>query len=203
MLQDPSVSPRSGALCAEHSDRAAAIICARCGSYACELCLRRGFDRGDYCFRCVPASAPLAEPGSRLAAALIDQFAISLPMFVLTIVGGIASSSEGGGGLALFFTLAGVMGTLAVLCYQLYLLVTTGQSLGKRTMGIKVVRLDGSPVDLGRLIFLRNVVPWFIGTVTCNLFSLADPLFVFAADRRCLHDHIADTQVIKVEEHTG
>ncbi|QRN95573.1 RDD family protein [Archangium violaceum] len=204
MLQpDPSVSPLSGALCAEHADRPAAIICTRCGSYACELCLRGGFDRRDYCFRCAPVSAPLAEPGTRLVAALIDQFSISLPVFVLAFIGGIVGNAEGGEWRALFFTLMGLMGSLGVLVYQLYLLVTKGQSLGKRTMGIKVVRTDDSPVDLGRLIFLRNVVPGFIGTATCNLFSLADPLFIFTADRRCLHDHIADTKVIQVNEHTG
>ncbi len=204
MLQPaPSVPPLSGALCAEHADRPAAIICARCGSYACELCLREGFDRRDYCFRCVPAAAPLADPGTRLVAVLMDQFAMLIPFFLMGFVGGIVGSAEGAEWTALGFTVLGSLGSFGVLGYQLYLLVTTGQSLGKRTMGIKVVRTDGSPVDLGRLIFLRNVVPWFAGVVSCNLFSLADPLFIFTADRRCLHDHIADTQVVKVNEHTG
>ena len=33
-----------------------------------------------------------------------------------------------------------------------------GQSIAKKMLGIKVVRTDGSPVSLGRLIWLRNVV---------------------------------------------
>ncbi|MGZ3458181.1 MAG: RDD family protein [Archangium sp.] len=195
---DPTVPQRTGAVCAEHTHRPAATICARCGSYACDLCLRVGNDRQDYCARCAPPLERLAEPGTRLAAVFIDQFAVLLPFFVAGLLG----AALGGDSRSPLPVILGGMGSLGVLGYQLYLLTTTGQSLGKRSMGIKVVRTDGSPIDLGRLVFLRNFVPGLLGTVTCNLFSLADPLFIFSANRRCLHDHIADTKVIMVAKHT-
>jgi uncharacterized RDD family membrane protein YckC len=157
-----------------------------------------GLDRLDYCVHCVPLTQQLAEPGTRFLAVLVDQFAPMVPFFIGAVLGGLIEKTVGANGGAVFPMLGG-LGALGVLGYQLYLLATTGQSLGKRTMGIKVVRADGSPVDLGRLIFLRNIVPGLIGMATCNLFSLIDPFFIFSANRRCLHDHLADTKVIQVD----
>lgn len=193
---DPTPTRGGGAFCATHTDRAAVTICNRCGGYACDACLRVGADRLDYCFRCVPLTQQLAEPGTRLLALLVDQFAPLLPLFIGAVLSVLIDKTVGAGGAV--FSILGGLGVLGVLGYQLYLLATTGQTFGKRTLGIKVVRADGSPVDLGRLIFLRNIVPAVIGLVTCNLFSLIDPFFIFSADHRCLHDHIADTKVIKV-----
>ena len=70
-----------------------------------------------------------------------------------------------------------------------------GQSIGKKLLGIKVVRTDGSPASLGRLIWLRNVVNGLIGIIP--LYGIIDALFIFGESRQCLHDKIADTIVIK------
>lgn len=202
-LSSPS-GQHLGARCAEHVDRPATSICARCGNYACVLCRNEGSDGMEYCQRCIPAmSSVLAEPGTRLAAHLVDQLAISLPPIgcaFLGIMSGPMMENEGGILFAILMLL-GVLASLGVLGYQLYLQSTLGQTLGKRMLGIKVLRMDGSRVSLGRLLLLRNLVPVAIN-LACGLFSIVDALFVFAADRRCLHDHIADTKVVKVNEHT-
>ena len=70
-----------------------------------------------------------------------------------------------------------------------------GQSIAKKMIGIKVVRSDGSPASLGRLIWLRNVVNLAISIVP--LYGILDSLFIFGEARQCLHDKIADTIVIK------
>lgn len=80
------------------------------------------------------------------------------------------------------------------------LFAKTGQTVGKWFFGIKVVRLNGSPCDVGRWIFLRvgimnlvTAIPfvgWIIHTVGLFL--------VFRDSRQCLHDQIADTIVVKV-----
>ncbi|OJH34470.1 hypothetical protein BON30_43375 [Cystobacter ferrugineus] len=140
---------------------------------------------------------PLAGRGARFAAVAVDQVALIAPIFVCMLLGILLSNGTGTG---LTMLGLGMLGALGVVGYQLYLLATVGQSLGKRTMGIKVVRTDGTPVDLARLIFLRNVVPAIIGMFTWNLFNLVDTLCIFTEQRRCLHDHIADTQVIVVNE---
>jgi uncharacterized RDD family membrane protein YckC len=71
--------------------------------------------------------------------------------------------------------------------------------MAKRLFKIKVVRSDGSRCSLPRIVFARFLpvalfcsipyVGWGAG--------LIDPLFIFGDDSRCLHDHIADTIVVK------
>ena len=73
-----------------------------------------------------------------------------------------------------------------------------GQSVGKRLLGIKIVRTDGARAGLGRIFSLRILVPNVIYMVPIlgALFALVDALFIFRDDRRCIHDLMADTQVI-------
>jgi uncharacterized RDD family membrane protein YckC len=191
----PTSFTTQGPACAEHPQRPAVSICSRCGTYACDACLRVGDDRQDYCFRCLPlTSRPLATPSSRFAANMVDQLAPLLPLYSLALV---PKDSD------FMPYLAGMAVSLLIICAQLHHVVTHGQSLGKRMLGIKVVRTDGAPIGLGRLLLLRNLLPIVIGMATCNLFSLIDQLFIFGEDRLCLHDRIADTKVVQVRKPTG
>jgi uncharacterized RDD family membrane protein YckC len=73
------------------------------------------------------------------------------------------------------------------------------QTIGKKLVGIKVVRSDGSPASLGRIFWLRNVVngiPTAIPVVG-TIYTLVDHLFIFSEARQCLHDKIADTIVVR------
>ena len=73
-----------------------------------------------------------------------------------------------------------------------------GQTVGKRMMGIRVVRMDGSRVGLARFIFLRWLPVALLGVVPLvkYVIGLVDSLLIFRASSRCLHDDIADTQVV-------
>ena len=58
---------------------------------------------------------------------------------------------------------------------------------------------DGSKASLARIFWLRNVVnglPSFIPIVSL-IYWLVDTLMIFGESRRCLHDRIADTIVVK------
>jgi uncharacterized RDD family membrane protein YckC len=93
------------------------------------------------------------------------------------------------------------LGGLALLAFFVYSIVLVhryGQTFGKRMMGIRVVRTDGSRVTFARFIFLRwlplfilSLIP-IIGYVA----GLLDPLLIFRDSRQCLHDSIADTKVV-------
>jgi len=93
---------------------------------------------------------------------------------------------------------------LAYLVYSTILVFLYGQTLGKRMMGIRVVRMDGSRVAFSRFIFLRwlptflmrliPIVGWFV--------PLLDPLLIFRDSRRCMHDEIADTRVVTAASST-
>jgi uncharacterized RDD family membrane protein YckC len=76
---------------------------------------------------------------------------------------------------------------VAVFAAEIYLLTAlTGFTVGKRLLRIRVVRLDGKPVGLGRAL-VRTV-----------LFLLVIPAVVLDADLRGLHDRAGRTIVIRI-----
>ena len=77
--------------------------------------------------------------------------------------------------------------TIVVFAVEVYLLTaTTGFTVGKRLLGIRVVRLDGKPVGFG----------W--SAVRTLLFLAVIPPLAFDADLRGLHDKAANTVVIRI-----
>lgn len=60
-------------------------------------------------------------------------------------------------------------------------------------------RSDGSRATLARIFWLRNVVNDAIRFVPVlgPLYGLVDVLMIFGGQRRCCHDYIADTIVIR------
>ena len=75
-----------------------------------------------------------------------------------------------------------------------------GQTIAKRMFKIKIVRSDGSRCGLTRVIFARWLPVSLLGAIPYIgiIVSLVNPLLIFRDDYRCLHDHIADTVVVKV-----
>jgi uncharacterized RDD family membrane protein YckC len=91
--------------------------------------------------------------------------------------------------------------TFALQLVQIYLVSTRGQTLGKRFLGIRIVRAsDGSNPGFARAWLLRALVPGIIGMLPTigSVFTIVNYCFIYRADRRCLHDLLADTRVVKV-----
>jgi uncharacterized RDD family membrane protein YckC len=115
---------------------------------------------------------------------------------------GIPGISEGetvallGGGFGI-----GMLGFLGLAIYQWVLISKTGQSLGKKWTGIRIEKMDGGRVDFATGVFLRNWVPKMVGMVPYlgSVFQLLDVLWIFRQDRRCIHDHMAGTRVVRLE----
>jgi uncharacterized RDD family membrane protein YckC len=160
------------------------------------------------------APGSLAERGARLLAASIDELillGIALPMVfgaiptIITLVSGgtdpelidtgdILRAMVGGPG-----TIVTVIALIAWCVITAWLVAANGQSIGKRIVGIKVVRTDGSPASFARIFLLRNVVnglPNLLPYVGW-LYQLVDPLLIYQESRQCLHDRIADTIVVR------
>jgi len=77
------------------------------------------------------------------------------------------------------------------------LLVSSGQSIGKKILGIKIVRQHtGEQVGGWRILGLRSFLPWGIEQLV-QIIGLINILFIFGKKRQCLHDKIADTVVVK------
>lgn len=142
-----------------------------------------------------------AERGTRFGAATVDGL-IAILIFVPVIFSigttGLATANLGAAILsgAGFLSLIMVIG---VTVYTIQLVNRNGQTIGKKLLGIKVVRSDGSRASLGRIFWLRNVVNALPGLIPFvgNVYVLIDHLFIFGEKRQCLHDKIADTIVIK------
>jgi len=149
------------------------------------------------------AGVLLADRGTRLGAAVLDGFIFALMVYLPLMAGAIFSGATQAAARG---DTAGIQGFeigmgLALIGFMVWLGITikfmkaNGQSIGKKACAVKVIRRDGSPASLSRLIWLRNVVNSLLGLIP--LYGIIDVLFIFGNARRCLHDHIADTIVIK------
>jgi uncharacterized RDD family membrane protein YckC len=137
-----------------------------------------------------PPSQLLAGRWNRLFAKIID--------FAILIIGVVV--------VAIFWafnTFLGVISLLVLLSIpvvQVVMLSSSGQTIGKRALGIRIVKVDTGqnggfvPNVLLRawLIYLLSVIP-ILGTIL----GLVDVLFIFREDKRCIHDLIAGTHVIQ------
>ena len=71
--------------------------------------------------------------------------------------------------------------------------------LGKM-LGIRIVDLNNRILPLGSLIFKRYFPVTFVALIPLvgQYLILIDSLFVLRKDKRCIHDFIAGTRVVKV-----
>lgn len=129
----------------------------------------------------------LATRGERFRAALADALIVAVPYLL-------ASSDS----MPSPVRILGLAGTAALLILQIVWVTQRGQTIGKRIVGTKIVVKD----TLQNGGFVTNVLKRGLVTGLLNFvpgFFLVDSLFVFREDRRCIHDFIAGTCVIKDE----
>jgi uncharacterized RDD family membrane protein YckC len=100
---------------------------------------------------------------------------------------------------------------------QWWLIARSGQSVGKKLAETRIVTLDGTVAGFVHGVALRwmprlalsivdtlmaTFAPWamLVKTAVSGAISLvlvADPLFIFGPDKRCVHDYIAGTRVVR------
>jgi uncharacterized RDD family membrane protein YckC len=156
-------------------------------------------------------SFELADRGTRLGASIIEGLVFLLaasPMIIAVgfkemFADGLAEeSSATAEPTEMNFLLLG-LGLLLVLgvgIYQLVMLATRGQSIGKRLLGIRIVTHPDAANPGGvKTIIMRGFVPGIISNIPLlgPIFSIVNVCFIFREDRRCIHDLIAGTQVVK------
>jgi uncharacterized RDD family membrane protein YckC len=93
-----------------------------------------------------------------------------------------------------------VLGFLLFTLVNCWFLHANGQTIGKKLVGIRIARLDDTVPDLGRVVLLRYA-PMSLASLVPGigaLLNLIDALMIFGSERRCLHDRIASTKVIRV-----
>lgn len=147
-----------------------------------------------------------ADRGTRLLAAILDSliaFGFMLPGFtILMVAGAFAGAAGSEPEPAPLFAGLGLLGVgaIALLVIQVWMLTTRGQTMGKRIMSVRIVKYpDYSNPGFVHAVLLRAIVNGAIGAIPVvgGIYTLVDILFIFREDRRCIHDLIAGTVVVK------
>lgn len=141
----------------------------------------------------------LADRGMRLVAAIIDTVLMLVILVPAMFVGGYISSIMAGVEPSFVTNMQwALVGFIIFLVIQGFPLYTSGQTWGKKALGMKIVDLQGNKPEFGRLVALRYLSTQVIGLVPIlgTIYQFVNVLFIFGNDRRCLHDKIAGTRVV-------
>ena len=90
-------------------------------------------------------------------------------------------------------TIAGALGILAGVAYQVYFFTGTGQTLGSKVMGIRVIGIDGNPLSVGAA--LARVLGAYVSGVLLGIGYL---WMLWDANQQTLHDKMAGSVVVKL-----
>lgn len=150
----------------------------------------------------------LAGRGRRLGASLIDMILVPTLTLLLVMVTGVVEHAEDYQDNAWMLHVLG----LAVTSYLVlngYPLWKSGQTLGKKILGIAIVRADArdtqqfriEPPPFWKLVCLRApFFPLLFLVVVPSLAALpiVDQLLIFGKRRRCLHDIVCGSLVVRL-----
>ncbi len=175
------------------------------------------------------ASLPAVEPGPpadehiasagrmrRLAATTLDLAITAIACFMALVFIFIFEDLSGRKLGAMFDPIAA--GTFLLVVSVLHLpMLASGRTMGKKLLGLRITRRDGSPAGPARLLFLRHG-PHVLGLLIILLFLAGNDardtsplgllllfplclplgwLLIFREDRRTLFDLLADTKVVR------
>jgi len=167
-----------------------------------------------------PITAPGIQPAfelasrwARLGASLIDSLIVCVVFFPLLLlivslsfIPGMRDSGSFLANIELISTslvgkvVAAIMGIGIYLLIHGYMLVKSGQSIGKKALGIQIVDYNTQQLlPPGRVLGMRYVITSLIAQlpVIGQFWGLIDALFIFGNEKRCLHDLMANSSVIK------
>jgi uncharacterized RDD family membrane protein YckC len=134
-------------------------------------------------------SGPRAGFWRRFAALFIDGLVIAVPGVVLIVIGAAANS----GALVILGYILLVAGAIA---YEIYFTGSpSGQTLGKKALGIRVVDFaTGGPIGYGRSTV--RLIGRYISGLVCYLGYL---WMLWDKEKQCWHDKMANDVVVPVE----
>jgi uncharacterized RDD family membrane protein YckC len=148
-----------------------------------------------------PSAVPpiLASRADRLAAEIVDG-AIGLVVAPFGILNGFWSAALHGqpippGAIAQML----IVGWVWFFLVNGYLLMRYGQTVGKRFISIRICESGTFAVPQFWRLLVRIMAPPLVSLIVPlgGLLTLADDLFIFRPDRRCIHDLVVGTRVVK------
>jgi uncharacterized RDD family membrane protein YckC len=116
----------------------------------------------------------------RLLASILDSVIITLPLSYL-----IAGTWEGNI----------LSNTLSILYFLILPIVWFGYTIGKRIVGIRIVKVNGEKLGFGTML-MRVIVAGLIYGITLGIAAIVSAFMVgLRNDKRSIHDLIAGTYV--------
>lgn len=147
----------------------------------------------------------LATLSSRFVGSLVDGIIlliaiVPIAMCVGFVVASLGMDVETIAGEVLISILMLPLIALVFLAINGYLLAKRGQTVGKVLVKTRIVDDSGQLPQFMPMFLKRYVVLWAISLVPIvgRFFGFIDAIFIFNADRKCIHDRIAGTKVVKV-----
>jgi len=142
----------------------------------------------------------LASHFRRAIATFIDLILTPLVGLLVMLVTGLLESAEAYSSLSTIAFRALIIGVIAYVVLNGWLLHTRGQTVGKALMGLVIVdTISGEKAPLWKLLLLRM---WFfpllllLGIMPYGIIPIIDQAMIFTPSRRCLHDRLCGTSVI-------
>ena len=143
----------------------------------------------------------LASRWQRLGASILDglmMMVITVPVMFFT--GGFDGITDPTHQQSLLYSVSmAILGFVVFFGINFKFLINSGQTIGKKALGIKIADMGGNlPTLKGHL--LKRYAIYFVPAqipVVGQIFSLVNILFIFGRQKRCLHDLVGGTQVIK------
>jgi uncharacterized RDD family membrane protein YckC len=122
---------------------------------------------------------------ARFAATILDGLIIGIPLSIISYL--IVGNMDGD-----LYT-----GIIEFLYYLVVPVLWSGYTIGKKILGIRIVKLDGSSPTFGTML-LRVLVTGLIYAVTLGLAIIVSAFMIgLRQDKRAIHDFIAGTYVSK------
>ncbi len=144
----------------------------------------------------------LARRRDRFWASMIDALTIIPISFLLMYYSGFFDDIKSDVAPSMLYTL-----TLSAITTAIFLLmhgkimVRDGQTWGKKALNIKIVSVDGEHASISHLA-KRYGFYWAIPLIPFvgQFINLANILFIFSKSKRCLHDYVGETKVVRVDK---
>ena len=142
----------------------------------------------------------LASRGDRLLAVIVDSFvelAVAIPFGIYD--GHFSAALQGRPVPPAVYAQTFIVGWAWFFLVNGYLLKKYGQTVGKRFLDIRICDFRTAAVPPLWRLLVRILVPGLAGLLGAlgGLLSWVDILFIFRKDRRCVHDWIASTRVVR------
>jgi uncharacterized RDD family membrane protein YckC len=152
-----------------------------------------------------PIHLRLADLGKRFLGALVDGgigIVFIGPGYAMMVVAtAMAEQNKNLLPLAIVGLVLMLLGGLALLATQIYLLATRSQTIGKYFLKTQIVDFNtGVRSDFVQCFLIRSLLNGVIGAVPClgAIYGIVDICFIFREDKRCIHDLMAKTCVIDI-----